>query len=85
MYIDSSLDNSSISVEYDGQFPSLFRHTTGRSMNVTYTDRGMIRAVDLLDENGNVEKTRLVHTEEIILSRLIKLWSTAILIQLLLL
>ena len=58
MYIDSSLDNSSISVEYNGQLPSLFRHTTGRSMNVTYTDGGMIRAVDLLDENGNVERTR---------------------------
>lgn len=58
MYIDSSLDNSSISVEYDGQLPSLFKHSTGKSMNVSYTDGRMIRAVDLLDENGNVERTR---------------------------
>lgn len=63
MYIDSSLDNSTISVEYSDpsdRYPCLFKHSSGKSMTVTYTEKGMIRAVDMLDENGNVEKSRQV-------------------------
>ena len=60
-FIDSSLDNSSISVSYaddHDRYPSLFKHSSGKSMTVTYTDNGNIRAIDLLDENGNVKQSR---------------------------
>ena len=58
--IASLVDNSSIVVEHRGQeYPVLFKHSNGKSLNVTYTDSGLISFVDLLDEDNNVEKTRL--------------------------
>ena len=58
--IASLVDNSSIVVEHrDQEYPVLFTHSNGKSLNVTYTDSGLISYVDLLDEENNVEKTRL--------------------------
>ena len=58
--IASLVDNSSIVVEHhDQEYPVLFTHSNGKSLNVTYTDGGLISYVDLLDEENNVEKTRL--------------------------
>ena len=57
--IASLVDNSSIVVEHhDQEYPVLFSHSNGKSLNVTYTDSGLIGYVDLLDEENNVEKTR---------------------------
>ena len=58
--IASLVDNTSIVVEHrDQEYPVLFTHSNGKSLNVTYTDGGLISYVDLLDEENNVEKTRL--------------------------
>ena len=58
--IASLVDNSSIVVEHrDQEYPVLFTHSNGNRLNVTYTDSGLISYVDLLDEENNVEKTRL--------------------------
>ena len=58
--IASLVDNSSIVVEHHGQeYPVLFKHSNRKSLNVTYTDSGLISFVDLLDEDNNAEKTRL--------------------------
>ena len=59
--IVSSLDDSNIVVEYanlDDEYPSLFKHSSGTNMNVTYTDQGRISAVDILDHNGNIQQSR---------------------------
>ena len=57
--IASLLDNSSIVVEYHGQeYPVLFTHSNGKSLNITYADSGLISYVDLLDQENIVEKTR---------------------------
>ena len=58
--IASLVDNSSIVVEHrDQEYPVLFTHSNGKRLNVTYTNSGLISYVDLLDEENNVEKTRL--------------------------
>ena len=44
--------------DQDKQYPSSFKHSGGKSMTISYTDRDMIDAVDMLDENGNIEQTR---------------------------
>lgn len=59
--IRSAIDNSSIRVHYadeGAQFPYLFTHSNGKSMNITYTDGGLIDTVDILDEENNIEMTR---------------------------
>ena len=57
--IDNLVDNSSIVVEHRGQDnPVLFTHSNGKTLNITYTDSGLISYADLLDEDNNVEKTR---------------------------
>lgn len=59
--IASLLDNSSIVVEYHGQeYPVLFTHSNGKSLNITYADSGLISYVDLLDKENIIEKTRSV-------------------------
>ena len=59
--IASLLDNSSIVVEYHGQeYPVLFTHSNGKSLNITYADSGLISYVDLLDKEDIIEKTRSV-------------------------
>ena len=59
--IASLLDNSSIVVEYHGEeYPVLFTHSNGKSLNITYADSGLISYVDLLDKENIIEKTRLV-------------------------
>ena len=59
--IASLLDNSSIVVEYHGEeYPVLFTHSNGKSLNITYADSGLITYVDLLDKENIIEKTRLV-------------------------
>ena len=59
--IASILDNSSIVVEYHGQeYPVLFAHSNGKSLNISYADSGLISYVDLLDEENIIEKTRSV-------------------------
>ena len=59
--IASLLDNTSIVVEYHGQqYPVLFTHSNGKSLNITYADSGLISYVDLLDKENVLEKTRLV-------------------------
>jgi len=57
--IDNLVDNSSIAVEHRGQdYPVLFTHSNGKTLNITYTDSGLISYADLLDEDNNIEKTR---------------------------
>ena len=46
--IASLVDNTSIAVEHrDQEYPVLFTHSNGKSLNVTYTDSGLISYVDL--------------------------------------
>ena len=59
--IASLLDNSSIIVEYHGhEYPVLFTHSNGKSLNISYADSGLISYVDLLDEENTIVKTRSV-------------------------
>ena len=61
--IRSHFDNSSITVQYtneEDQFPILFVHSNGKKMNITYTDSGLINTVDIMDEDDNIERTKLV-------------------------
>ena len=55
------MDNSSIVVEYHGhEYPVLFAHSNGKSLNISYADSGLISYIDLLDEENIIEKTRSV-------------------------
>ncbi len=59
--IESTLDNSSITVHYmdrADQFPVTFYHSNGKRMNITYTDGGLINSVDILGEDEEIESTR---------------------------
>ena len=59
--IDSISDDSSISLEYEGNnatWPVRLVHTNGKKLRVTYNNAGMISYVDLLNEDDRVIKTR---------------------------
>ena len=57
--IQSLTDNSSLGLTYnEGHQPSKFKHSSGKAMNVAYTETGLISYVDILDENGDIQHTR---------------------------
>lgn len=62
IHINSVLDNSTISLEYEDSttWPVRFTHSNGKTFRVTYNDAGMISYVDLLSEDDRVIKTRYV-------------------------
>lgn len=63
LLISGIYDDSKIQVQYtndEDQFPSLFTHSNGKKMNITYTESGLISTVDILDEDENIQETRYI-------------------------
>ena len=57
--IENLVDESHIIIHYNSrQQPVSFIHSNGDTMAVTYTDRGLINFVDIMDQGGNVKQSR---------------------------
>ena len=59
--IENIVDESFITVQYNArQQPVLFKHSNGDTMSIIYSDSGLLKFVDIRDQESAVKQTRWV-------------------------